>query len=289
MTGFGETLADNQRYRVSATIRAVNHRFLDLVVRIPEEYRSLESETAKMVRDKLIRGRVEVRIAVETLVDRPVEIEVREDVLRELSAKLEELKAEGLVDGRVGVSDVVRFPQVLTIRESPPGWAEEDADLVREAVSGALAQVVEARLHEGSKLSAILLAKVGQLAELVGRLQSRRQEVRDESLTALKERLAELVGSDGIPEERLAQEVALLVERSDVREELDRLAAHFDHFHSLAAGKGPHGRRLEFLVQEMQRELNTLGGKCRDSKMSRDAVEGKLLCEQLREQLLNVE
>jgi uncharacterized protein (TIGR00255 family) len=289
MTGFGERIVDNQRYRISATIRAVNHRFLDLVVRIPEEYRALESDTAKMIRKKLVRGRVEVRIGVEALVERPFEIEVRKDVLRELTARLEDLREEGLVEGRVDVSDVVRFPQVLTVRERPPGWTEEDADLVREAVAGALAQVAEARQHEGEKLSSVLLSKVDQLAELVGRLEARRQEVKGEILGALKERLEELVSSDGIPEERLAQEVVFLVERSDVREELDRLAAHLDHFRSLGAGKGPHGRRLEFLVQEIQRELNTLGGKCRDSEMSRDCVEGKLLCEQLREQLLNVE
>lgn len=290
MTGFGERVVENQRYRITATIRAVNHRFLDLVVRIPEEYRALESDTATMIRKELVRGRVEVRIAIEGLVELPFEIEVRKDVLSELTARLDQLREEGLIEGRVGVSDVVRFPQVLSVRERPLGWTDEDAELVRRSVAGALVQVVEARRHEGEKLLSVLLAKIEHLADLVSRLEARRQEVRSETLTALRERLAELVDSEGIPEERLAQEAVLLVERGDVREELDRLAAHLDHFRSLAEGKkGPHGRRLEFLVQEIQRELNTLGGKCRDSEMSRGGVEGKLLCEQLREQLLNVE
>lgn len=290
MTGFGEAVAENERYRIGATIRSVNHRFLDLVVRLPEEHRALETPVSEIVRAELVRGRVEVRLAIDALAARPVEVELRVDVLRQLLTKLEALAGEGLLaGGGVGAADVARLPQVLTFRERPPDWIDEDAELVRTTVTAALVQVIAARAHEGESLRQVLLARVEELGALVADLESRRAEVADEMLAALAERIAALLGDAGMPEERLAQEAVLLVERGDVREELDRLSAHLDHFRTLAAGDGPHGRRLEFLVQEIQRELNTLGGKCRDAGMARGVVDGKLLCEQLREQLLNVE
>ncbi len=289
MTGFGEAFAENDRYRVGATLRTVNHRFLDLVVRVPEEHRSVETLASEVVRVELERGRVEIRLAIEPVADRPVSVELREDVLRQLVEKLESVAGEGLVRGEMAVADVARLPQVITIRESPPDWTDADDRLVEEAVSTALEQVIKAREHEGASLQAILTARIEELSALVERLEARRVTVEAATLTALRERVAGLLGDAEIPEERLAQEAVLLVERSDVREELDRLAAHVGHFRTLLSGDGPHGRRLEFLVQEVQRELNTIGGKCRDAEMARDVVDGKLLGEQLREQLLNVE
>ncbi len=289
MTGFGEAVAESGRYRIGATVRSVNHRFLDLVVRLPDEHRSLEPLVGEIVRGELSRGRVELRLAIEPLGDRPLEVELREDVLRQLLARLEALTDAGLVAGGVGAADVLRLPQVLSFRERPPDWTDEDGELVRSTVAAALAQTVAAREHEGESLRQVLLDRVEELGSLVAGLEARRAEVAGETLAALRERIAALLGDGALPEERLAQEAVLLVERSDVREELDRLAAHLDHFRTLAAGAGPHGRRLEFLVQEIQRELNTLGSKCRDAGMARAVGDGKLLCEQLREQLLNVE
>lgn len=289
MTGFGEAFAENERYRVGATLRTVNHRFLDLVLRVPEEHRTLETLAGEIVRGGLARGRVELRLTIESLADRPVSLELREDVLRQLLAKLESLESEGLISGGIGAGDIVRLPQVLTVRESPPDWTDEDSRLARQAVSAALKQAIEAREHEGESLRLVLLSRLEELGSLLANLESRRREVEEQTLAALRERIAGLLDDVDIPEDRLAQEAVLLVERSDVREELDRLSAHLDHFRALSDGDGPHGRRLEFLVQEIQRELNTIGGKCRDHEMGRAVVDAKLLCEQLREQLLNVE
>lgn len=289
MTGFGEATAENERYRVSLTVRSVNHRFLDLVIRLPEEHRSLENILGEIVRGELVRGRVEIRVVIESLGQRPVEVEVREDLLRQLLEKLEGLKRDGLLAGPITVADLVRVPQVLTVRETPPDWTEADEELVATALNQALEQVAESRLHEGESLGRVLLAKVDELGALASELERRRSEVADETRAQLEERLADLLGGGTIPEERLAQEAVLLVERGDVREELDRLAAHLEHFRSMASAAGPHGRRLEFVIQEIQRELNTLGSKCRDAEMSRAVVDGKAHCEQLREQILNVE
>ena len=289
MTGFGEAIGENSSYRAEVTIRSVNHRFLDVVVRVPEEHRAMESPVSEVVRGVLMRGRVDVRISVETLGERDVEIRVREEVLRQLVSQLESVRASGLVSGELELGDVARFPQLISIREAPLDWSEEDQALVLSTVTGALHQVVSARAHEGENLRTVLLGKLGDLGVRVESLERRRGVVAEETATTLENRLKDLLAVETVPSERLAQEAALLVERSDVREELDRLMAHLEHFRSISDGEAPHGRRLEFLVQEIQRELNTLGGKCRDAEMGRDVVEAKLLCEQLREQLLNVE
>lgn len=289
MTGFGESAGDNKSHRVSVTARSVNHRFLDVMVRVGDEHRALESALSELVRSRLLRGRVELRVSVEPLGDRPVEVAVRQELLRELLTKLEPLREEGLIGGEVGVADLARLPQVISVAERPQDWTDDDSELVLSVAKAAIGQLEDARAHEGASLEGVLLEKISTLEECVADLESKRNGVERERLGTLRERLAELLTADQVPEERLAQEAAILVEKSDVREELDRLSTHLGHFRSLCAGDGPHGRRLEFLVQELQRELNTLGGKCRDSAMAHDVVEGKLLCEQLREQLLNVE
>ncbi len=289
MTGFGEALAENQSYRVAVTVRSVNHRFLDVVVRLGEEHRALESAVTERIRTALARGRVEVRVTIDSVAAQPVEVELREDLLRQLTARFEELGAEGVVEGPLKISDLVRLPQVLTVRETPPDWSEADEALVLDTLSEALRQVGEARVHEGNALEEVLLAKLEELASLEELLAARRSVVAGETLAALQARIGELLEGSAVSEERLAQEAVLLIERGDVQEELDRLRAHVEHFRTLAAADGPHGRRLEFVVQEVQRELNTLGSKCRDAEMGRAVVDGKLVCEQLREQLLNVE
>ncbi len=290
MTGFGEAFAENDRYRVEATVRSVNHRFLDLVMRVPDEHRSLETQVGEMVRGVLARGRVEIRLAIEPLADRPVSVELREDLVRQLLARVEALTGEGLVIGSgLSAADVLRLPQVVTVRETTAEWTDRDDDLVRQAVTAALEQIAEAREREGESLRRVLMGRLEELRSIVGALESRRRAVEEETLEGLRKRIGGLLSDGEIPEERLAQEAVILVERSDVREELDRLSTHLDHFQTLATGEGPHGRRLEFLVQEIQRELNTVGGKCRDAEMGREVVDGKVLCEQLREQLLNVE
>ena len=289
MTGFGEASAESAGHRVTATVRSVNHRFLDVVVRIADEYRALEAQVAELARSRMSRGRVEVRVSVESVGDRPVEVSVRAQVLRDLLAELEPLRAEGLIEGKLRPGDVARLPHVVEVSEVGGEWAEGEDEVVRQAVSEALGQASSAREEEGDRLRGVLLDKLDLLSQSVAVLERQREAVVATLADSLRERLTELVADVNIPEERLATEAALLVEKSDIREELDRLVAHIEHFRALCAGKGPHGRRLEFLTQELVRELNTLGGKCRDGEMAQGVVDAKLLCEQLREQILNVE
>ena len=158
--------------------------------------------------------------------------------------------------------------------------------MAREAV----AQLVASREKEGASLVAAMEEKLRGVEEAVQRLDALRGPVREEMAASLKRRLDELLGGQPLDEARVAQEVALLVDRSDVSEEIDRLRSHVEHFRAVMREKtGPRGKRLDFLTQEIFRELNTLGAKCRNAEMTRAVLDAKVLCEQIREQVQNVE
>jgi uncharacterized protein (TIGR00255 family) len=142
---------------------------------------------------------------------------------------------------------------------------------------------------EGANLAAVMEERTRALGVIVARLDTLRAPVREELGSALRRRVEELLGGQNLDEVRVAQEVALLVDRSDVSEEIDRLRSHLDHFRSILRDAGPAGKRLDFLTQEIFRELNTLGAKCRNAEMTRAVLDAKVLCEQIREQVQNVE
>ncbi len=289
MTGYGVGTADSERYRLTVSLRSVNHRFLDLQSRLPEDARAREAELVERIKARLRRGRVEVRLDVETLGERRVEARLRAEIVRAVQAALARLAEEGVVRGELEARDLVRVPGALEVRYPADDWGPADSAALAAAADAALDQLEAGREREGGKLRRALARRLEALQQVRSALEGRREQVRESLHAGLRERIAELLADAELPAERLAQEAALLVDKSDVREELDRLRAHLEHFGELMEAAGPHGKRLDFLAQEIQRELNTLGAKCRDTDMIRDVLEGKSLCEQLREQVQNVE
>jgi uncharacterized protein (TIGR00255 family) len=187
------------------------------------------------------------------------------------------------------LGDLLRLPEVVQVQVDPDSLREEDAELVLHTAATALSQLVAAREQEGVALARVLGERVAELQAAAARLRARAPEVREELHSGLRRRVRELLAGPAVDEQRLAQEVALLVDRSDVVEELDRLDGHLHHFAGLLGEPGALGKRLDFLAQEILRELNTLGAKCRDGEMARTVLDSKVLCEQLREQVQNVE
>lgn len=289
MTGYGEGEAADERLRVHVELRAVNHRFLDLKVRVPEDQRAREGELAELLRRRLARGRVEARLRLQALVESPARVRVRKDALAALAAELASPELAGLAAGELSPGEALRLPGIVEIEIQGPEWDAAAARLLERAAGAAVDQLIQARRREGERLAVLIGEKLTEIEGLVERLEGRREEVREEIRERLERRLAELLGDASLPPERLAQEAALLVERSDIREELDRLSTHVAHFRELAARDGSIGKRLDFLSQELLRELNTTGSKCRDAAMAHDVIRGKLVCEQLREQIQNVE
>ncbi len=289
MTGFGQASGENRRHAVSVAVRAVNHRFLDVQVRVADELRAAEAALRERVSAQLVRGRVEARVDVRPLGERPARVEVHTGVVRAAHAATHDLVAQGLLAGELAAGDLLRLPEAMRVVLEPEQWDADDDRLLLAVADEALAQLAGGREHEGRNLQAALERRLDDLDAVVGRLQELRRPAHEELAAGLARRVAEALAEQPLDPARLAQEVALLADRSDVQEELDRLAAHLDHFRELMASGEAVGKRLDFLTQEIFRELNTLGAKCRHTAMVRAVLDGKVLCEQLREQVQNVE
>ena len=291
MTGYGEASGENARHVVSVSLKAVNHRFLDLQLRLGEDVRSSEPALREILGKELERGRVEIRVDVRPLGERKVDVQVHMGVVQAAYAATHRLVEAGLVERGLGAGDLLRLPEAFRVEVAGEEWDEQDQELLLRVTREALAQLVASREREGASLAAIFVERLDALGEVVGRLDALRGPVRDEMLAAFHKRLGEMLeGRQHLVDEgRIAQEAALLVDRSDVSEEIDRLRAHLDHFRSVAGGKEASGKRLDFLTQEIFRELNTLGAKCRNAEMTRAVLDAKVLCEQIREQVQNVE
>lgn len=289
MTGYGHAAGEGERHRLRVTLRSVNHRFLDVVLRLDERLRTSEPALRDLLGSRLSRGRVEVRVDAEPVGAGTARLEVDRALLAQLSQALEGLLEEELIERGLSAGDLVRHPQLLRISEAESAWEPEDEELLLRVTGQALAELVQARETEGAKLEAVLAERLEALSRTTADLSELAAADRVETLAALRERIETVLADQPVDEARLAQEAALLADRSDVREELDRLRAHVEHFHELVASEGTVGKRLDFLSQEILRELNTVGAKCRSAAMTRAVLDGKVLCEQLREQVQNVE
>jgi uncharacterized protein (TIGR00255 family) len=289
MTGFGQGSGSAPRHQVMVTLRSVNARFLDLALRVKEEYRALEAPVRALLEAELLRGRVEAAVELRPLQSPPARVVIQTAVVEALQLAWAELGGRGLVQTELTLGDLLRLPEVVAVQMAPDALGEQEQAAVVAATRAALAELVAARAQEGDQLRRILGERLGELAAAAARLRERAPLVRQELHAGLQRRVRELLAGAGVDEVRLAQEVALLVDRSDVVEELDRLDAHLAHFGELLATDGALGKRLDFLTQEILRELNTLGSKCRDGAMARSVLDAKVLCEQLREQVQNVE
>jgi uncharacterized protein (TIGR00255 family) len=289
MTGYGEAAAENARHGIAISVRGVNHRFLDLQLRLAEEARASEGPLRDLVGREVSRGRVEMRVEVRRLGERRVDVEVNMAVVQAAHAAVHRLVGEGLVEAGLTAGDLLRLPEAFRVEVADEGWDEDDEALILQVAGRALAQLVAGREREGASLAAVLAERLDALEGVVARLDALRPGVREELAATLHRRIAELLAGQPLDELRLSQEVALLVDRSDVSEEVARLHSHLGHFREVVRDAGPVGKRLDFLSQEIFRELNTLGAKCRNAAMTRGVLDAKVICEQLREQVQNVE
>ncbi len=294
MTGFGQAADSNEQYQVTVTIRTVNHRHLDLNVRLDDSYQRAETPLRELIGSELLRGRVDVTIDVRALQPATPRVRLNRSLLAALQGELRQLQSDDLVRGELQAGDALQLPEVLEVQVQAAAWTEGDQELLLGAAATALAQVVETRQREGSALRDLLEARQQGLLDVHARLVELRPQAVEEIHRNLLRRLQDMLDGPGserraLDEQRLAQEVALLADRSDVAEELDRLSSHLGHLQEMLESEGSIGKRLDFLAQEIFRELNTVGSKCRHKDMTRTMLDGKVLCEQLREQIQNVE
>jgi uncharacterized protein (TIGR00255 family) len=292
MTGFASLTRDDETATIAVTVRAVNHKFLDLQLRLPPSLASIESRLRGLVQKHVGRGRVEVSVNVQLRRLPKVEVDLNETFLEALGAALDRARERGYIAGPMTAGDLLRFPQALSIRERPDDSHVDDQDVaarVEEAVAAALEELDSMRVREGGYLRADLDARRTELGGLFERAAEAAQQGMAGLQTKLQERVREL-GADSMADEgTIAQEIARFVGRSDITEEVVRFRGHLEHWRTLSEGPEPCGRKLDFLLQEMNREVNTLGSKAEGSAVTESVVSLKAELEKMREQVQNVE
>ena len=292
MTGFASLTRDDERGTIGVTIRAVNHRFLDLQLRLPAPLAALEPPLRALVQKRLGRGRIEIGVSLQTRHVAVPRIELNAEFARALAAAMEQAREKGLISGTLTPGDLLRLPQALIIQEQVPesgGLADALGAPVETAVDDAIGQLETMRVREGAHLHVDLDARKALLADLIVRIAAAANTGREELEARLLERARELADALPIDQSALAQEVVRVAQRSDITEEVTRFHGHLAHWDALSDSPEPCGRKLDFLLQEMNREINTIGSKADGLQVSEVVIQAKAEMEKMREQVQNVE
>ena len=293
MTGFAALTREDPRATVSVTVRAVNHRFLDVQLRLPQSLADREPRLRALVQQSVARGRVELGVSIQLRQAAVPQVDLNEPFVTALEAALERARLRGVIAGHLTPGDLLRLPHAITIREQPAvpdeGAGEAAAALVEQAVSDALAELGRMRTHEGQHLKQDLDTRQQGLAALIERIADAAAAGQQGLQDRLATRVAELTGDLGLDRGAVAQEIVRLVGRSDISEEVTRFRAHLGHWTALTTSAEPCGRKLDFLLQEMNREINTIGSKADGNAVSELVVTAKAELERMREQVQNVE
>ncbi len=287
MTGYGRGQAVLGPGSLSAELRATNSRFLDIRVRLPRDFNALEAQVRAMAARYFGRGQVDISVRRRGPAASRPEIVVDLEAAGKYVSAAEQLRERFGLEGALTVSSLLDLPGVAQTQE--PTLEEGALEAVAEAVEQACAEAAAMREREGAALEAELRQRLEGIGAAVTQIEARAEEVKRGVRERLEKRLATLAPEIEIDPGRIAQEVVLYVDRMDITEETVRLRSHLAQFNETLGARGPIGRKLEFLIQEIGREVNTAGSKAADAPIGRHVVELKTELEKLREQVLNLE
>jgi uncharacterized protein (TIGR00255 family) len=292
MTGFASLTREDERGTVAVTLRAVNHRFLDLQLRLPSNLADLEQRLRARLQKRLSRGRVELSLSFQARQGLTPRVELQEDFARAMVTAIDAARERGLVKGELTPGDLLRLPQAFVIREpmaEGETLGEAFAETLERVLSEAIDQLEQMRRREGAHLAADLAARKGALGVLIESLAAAALRGREELEARLSQRVRELLAIVPGDPVATAQEIVRVAQRSDISEEVTRFRGHLAHWDSLTAASEPCGRKLDFLLQEMNREINTIGSKADGLQISELIIQAKAELERMREQVQNVE
>ena len=296
MTGYAQARGETSGWAIRVSVKSVNHRFLDLKLRLPEGFDLYELRLRQIVRERIHRGHVDVHVGVEPGAAAP--IQVNRDLVNVYLKAADELRLQTAVSAELDVVALLRLPGVIGGLAPAVPEDEEAQEQLGATLDGclreALTKLDEMRRAEGRHLAEELRGRVARIGEMVEQVRSLATTLRPAFARRLEARLKDLLGSTTIDPARVAQEAALLAERSDISEELDRLRSHLQQFGKLLDGAGELGKKLDFLLQEMHREANTMLSKTPGVESEALAITGlsleiKAEIEKLREQVQNIE
>lgn len=288
MTGYGRALLEKEGMELTFEVKSVNNRYLDTSVRLPRAFLYLEDKIKKEIANHTSRGKVDAYLTINVIEDKLTKVTVNYALFESYLAVFEEVKEKYGLRDDTAVSTVMKIPDVVGTRSE-----EEDEEkmsaLLREVMTAALENYNTMRQTEGAKLYEDISEKLDRIEEIrseIARLSPESVKAYEERL---RERIEELLGNTEYDETRVITEVALYADKVAVDEEITRLASHLSQFRAIMKGNAPAGRKLDFLTQEINREVNTIGSKCCELEITKLVVEAKSEIEKIREQIQNVE
>ena len=290
MTGFGRGEYTDGKRSIIAEIKSVNHRYSDITVKMPRRYTFAEDKIKNTVKDKIRRGKVDVSIIVENITENDVNIKLNSMLAKQYYDNLTELRGEFDLSGDISLQFLASLPDVM--KAIPDVEDEEEiTKAILEAVSEAAANLEKMRAVEGEKLAEDLIAKGEYIKEILDKIAERAPQVVTDYTARMKERIQELVGSSvQVPEDRILVEAAVFADKCAIDEEITRLNSHLVQLRNIIEKSSqPDGKKLDFLVQEMNREANTIGSKANDITITNYMLEIKSEIEKIREQVQNIE
>ena len=290
MTGYGRARETRNGRDITVEVRSVNNRYLDCSVKMPRAYIFAEDAVKSAVQRSVSRGKVDVFITVESLGAEGGVVSVNEPLARAYIGALERLRepGDGAVKGKYAATDLARLPDVITVTKAEEDLEALSADLVAVA-EDALRAHTAMRLTEGERLAADILGRLDTIEAITARVEARSPQTVAEYREKLLSRMQEVLQSASVDEARILTEAAIFADKVAVDEETVRLRSHLGQLREMLRGDVPVGRKLDFLIQEVNRESNTIGSKCSDLQIARDVVELKAEIEKIREQVQNIE
>lgn len=288
MTGYGRCEQIDENRKIVIDMRSVNHRYADVSVKVPRSYGYLEDKIREYVSGEISRGKVEVFVYIENYTSEDKAITLDHALSENYYSVLKELKETYGLRNDISISDLARFSDIFVTRSK-----EDDKDKVWEQVlpclENAVADFVAMRIREGERLRENLVERAETIQGMIVKIEERMPKIVEEYANRLRERMTELLGNFQVDESRLLTEVGIMADRVCIDEELVRLKSHFKELEKILALSEPVGRKLDFLVQEINRETNTIGSKANDFGVAKNVVDIKSEIEKLREQIQNIE
>ncbi len=288
MTGYGRANRTIGGRNISVEIKTVNHRYFEFSSRVSRGYSFLEEKLKAYLSERIARGKVDVYLTVVPIEDTDAEVIVNHSIAAGYINALKELAGTYMLGGSISAVDLARFSDIFTLHKEPEDEERVWAD-VRLVLDEAVDNLLAMRVKEGAKLRADIEERAERILALVSKIEVRAPELEKEYFERLKARLTEFLENSGVDEQRIIMEAAIYADRTATNEETVRLKSHIEQLLSMLADDGAVGRKIDFIIQEMNREANTIGSKIQDIEVTRYVVEIKSELEKIREQIQNIE
>jgi uncharacterized protein (TIGR00255 family) len=289
MTAFARSSYEGKDFTLDVFVRTYNHRYLDINLKLPIELLHLEGDLRSLISRHLSRGRVEITIKTSFLKEGIYQVFINRGLVGKLISELQAIKAEHELGSDVSLEAILRIPGLVEVQTDPQKISPEILNEMKEIMETTLKSLVEMRAQEGLLLAKDIRERLDSLAGMVSKVEETAKDYPKEVRASMEKSIHEILDGQDFNEARLLEEVAYYSERSDVTEELVRLRSHLSQCKKLIEGKEPAGRKFDFLLQEILREINTIGSKCALLAVSQTVIEMKTEVEKVREQVQNVE